>query len=176
MGEALLIGASSGGGIRNKKITKSGYSSLSDADKNNPYIIWIITDDDGTNFTSKDGSELVVKAIHYETYCLLDDIDKNNPTVLWVIVDLHEGDYSKLNLDTTSGSRFYNVGGVSTAPERLKGVDYKLNRESRNPISNSVVANKIEEIESRLGGLSFGVTETGGLRIEYDDGLTYGGE
>lgn len=176
MGDALLFGGSSGGGIRNKKITKSGYESLSEADKNNPYVIWIITDDDGTNFTSKDGTELVIKAIHYETYCQLAEEDKNDPTVVWTIVDLDEDDFAKLNMDTSSGSRFYNVGAVPSSPEQIKGVDYKLNRNSYNPVANSAVTAKIEDIENRLGGLTFGVTETGGLRIVYDDGATSGEE
>lgn len=170
MGDALLFGGSSGGGLRNKRITKSGYESLSDADKNNPYIIWVITNDDGTDFISEDGTESVVKAIHWESYSKLADEDKLDPHTVWVIVDLTEEDYAKLNIDTSNGARVYNVGSVPSSPEQMKGIDYGLDRESYNPIANCAVTKEIDDIKTRLAGLSFGVTATGGLRIEYDDG------
>lgn len=169
MGDALLFGGSGGGGLRNKRITKRGYESLSDADKNNPYIIWIITDDDGSDFGAT-GAESVVKIIHWEAYNQLAESDKLDPRTVWVIADLSEEDYAKLNVDTSTGGRIYNIGDVPTSPEQIKGVDYALNRESYNPIANCAVTKEIEEIKLRLGGLSFGVTEAGGLRIEYDDG------
>ena len=151
MGDALLFGGSGGGGLRNKRITKRGYESLSDADKNNPYIIWIITDDDGSDFGAT-GTESVVKIIHWEAYNQLAESDKLDPRTVWVIAD------------------------VPTSPEQIKGVDYALNRESYNPIANCAITKEIEEIKLRLGGLSFGVTEAGGLRIEYDDGTPDGKE
>lgn len=176
MGDALLFGGSSGGGLRNKPITKSGYESLSEADRNNPYIIWVITNDDGTDFIAEDGTESVLKAIHWDAYCSLDEEDKMDPHTVWIIVDLSEEDYAKLNIDTSGGSRIYTIGGVPSSPERIKGVDYGLDRESYNPLANCVITKEIEDIKRSLGGLSFGVTETGGLRIEYDDGVTSGEE
>lgn len=169
MGDALLFGGSSGGGLRNKRITKSGYESLSEADKNNPYIIWVITNDDGTDFVSEDGTESVVKAIHWESYNKLADEDKMDPHTIWIIADLSEEDYNKLNIDT-DGKRVYNIGAVPSSPERMKGIDYRLDKESYNPVANCVITQEIDNIKTRLGGLSFNVTETGGLRIVYDDG------
>ena len=170
MGDALLFGGSNGGGLRNKPITKSGYESLSEADKNNPYIIWVIKNDDGTDFVMEDGTEGVVKVIHWEAYIKLAEDDKMDPRTIWVISDLTEEDFAKLNIDTSNGARVYNIGAVPSSPERIKGVDYGLDKESYNPVANCVVANEIHNINERLGGLSFGVSETGGLRIEYDDG------
>lgn len=176
MGDALLFGGSSGGGIRNKSITKYEYENLSEEEKSNPYIIWIITDEDGHNFLSPDGDEMIVKAIHYETYCGLSEDDRNDPNVVWLIVDLDESDYSILNMGSNTGSIFYDIGGLPTSTKRIIGVDYKLSTESHNPVANYVLTNKINELENRFGGLSFSVNETGGLRITYDDGVRSGEE
>ena len=95
MGDALLFGGSNGGGLRSKPITKSGYESLSEADKNNPYIIWVIKNDDGTDFVMEDGTEGVVNVIHWEAYIKLAEDDKMDPSTIWVISDLTEEDFAK---------------------------------------------------------------------------------
>lgn len=168
MGDALLFGGTGGGGLRNKAITKSGYQSLSEADRNNPYIIWIITDEDGGEIDTDGGTTSVVKIIHWSAYNSLSEEDRLDPNTVWIIPDLDEDDLPKLNIDTGSGSRVYPIGGVSSSPEQIKGIDYSLSRESYNPVANSVITKEIENIKERLGGISFGITETGGLRIEYD--------
>lgn len=173
MGEALLFGGGgSSGGIRNKKITKAGYLNLTEEEKTNPYICWIITDADATDFTNVYGTEIVTKVLVWEAYCNLAEEDRLAPNTLWIISDKTPEELSVLDIDTDSGSKYYNVCGAPSSIDykRIDGVDYELNIDSSNPIANMAVANKIEELESALGGLKFTVTESGGLRIIYDDG------
>lgn len=173
MGEALLFGGGGGAsGLRNKPITKEAYMNLSEEERNNPYVIWIIKNADATDFTNMYGAEVTVKALCWDAYTKLADEDKMDPSIVWVISDKTPEELSILGIDTSNGSKYYNINGTpsSTVFNRLNGVDYKLDIDSPNPIANMTIAKKINDIESALGGLSFGVTETGGLRITYDDG------
>jgi hypothetical protein len=172
MGDALLFGGgSSAGGIRQKKITKEAYLNLSESDRNNPYIVWIITNADATDFTNVYGSEIVVKALCWEAYCNLADEDRLDVGTVWIISDKTPDELAALSVDTSSGSKFYNIAGVPSSTEwsKVQGVDYALSTESTNPIANMAVAEKINELESALGGLRFSVTEEGVLRITYDN-------
>lgn len=172
MGEALLFGGGgNASGIRQKRITSVAYENLSDSEKYNPYIIWIITDMDATDFTNVYGAELTVKALCWEAYCKLSEEDKMNDTILYIISDKTDDELRALSTDTSSGAKYYTTTGIasSTDYDKIKGVDYTLNMNSTNPISNMAVATKITEIENALGGLKFSVTESGGLRITYDD-------
>lgn len=173
MGEALLFGGGGGAsGLRNKSITKEAYLNLTEEEKNNPYVVWIIKNADATDFTNVNGAEVIVKALCWEAYRKLSEEDKMDPAVVWVISDKTPEELSILDINTSGGSKYYNINGTPSSTEfnRLDGVDYKLDIDSVNPIANMAITRKVNELESALGGLSFGVTETGGLRITYDDG------
>ena len=118
MGDALLFGGgSSAGGIRQKKITKEAYLNLSESDRNNPYIVWIITNADATDFTNVYGSEIVVKALCWEAYCNLADEDRLDVGTVWIISDKTPDELAALSVDTSSGSKFYNIAGVPSSTE-----------------------------------------------------------
>lgn len=173
MGDALLFGSGgSSGGIRQKPITKEAYLNLSESEKNNPYVIWVITNADATDFTNVYGSDVVVKALCWEAYISLSEGDRFDSGTLWIITDKTPEELSVESIDTSSGSKYYNVSGTPSSTEYSKviGVDYALDINSTNPIANMAVTERILDIESALGGLRFSVTDTGGLRITYDDG------
>lgn len=153
MGDALLFGGGgSSGGIRQKKITKEAYLNLSESERNNPYVVWIITNADATDFTNVYGSEIVVKAICWESYCKLADEDKMDANTLWFISDKTEEELAILSIDTSSGSRYYNVAGTpsSTVYSKVVGVDYALNIDSTNPIANMTVTAKFNDVDNKL--------------------------
>lgn len=173
MGDALLFGGGGGaGGLREKPISREAFENLSEADRKNPYIIWIIKNANATDFRNTYGAELVTKGICWESYCKLSIEDRRNPGIVWVISDKTKEELAVLTINSNNGSKYYDVTGTpsSTVYKRIEGVDYALDRESANPIANMAVTEKIEEIKKSLGGLKFSVTETGGLRITYNDG------
>lgn len=171
MGEALIYGGGGSSGLRNKPITKEAYENLSDADKQNPHVIWIITNDNGDDFHNTYGIEAVTKILCWEAYCNLSEEEKKDPDTIWVISDKTPEELSLLDITTNNGSKYYDLGGTPTSLDnRLDGVDYKLDKESTRPIANLAVTNKFIEIDKALGGFKFSLSESGGLRISYDDG------
>lgn len=173
MGDAFLFGGGgSSGGLREKPITKEAFLNLSEEDRKNPYIIWVIKNAYATDFTKTYGAEVVNKVICWDAYCMLSEEDRNNPMVVWTISDKTIEELSVLGIDTESGSKFYNIAGTpsNTNYSKVTGVDYALNINSTNPIANMTVTEEINKLKSAMGGLKFSVSESGGLRITYDDG------
>ena len=170
MGDAMLLGSGSSSGLRHKRITKLGYEQLSDDLKYSPFIVWIIEDASAEDFESNIGVDSLVKILSWEAYQKLSETDKNDPTTIWVISDLTEDDYVRMNIDTESGSKFYRYGVPASTDPIIQGVDFKVSKGSYNPVSSGAVWEEINKINQNLGGLSFSVTEEGGLRITYDDG------
>ena len=171
MGDAMLLGSGSSSGLRHKRISKLGFEALSDDLKYSPFIVWVIEDATAEDFETNIGIDSVVKVLAWEAYQKLSEADKNDPTTIWVISNLSEEEYARMNIDTSSGTKFYNYGGTpSSTNPIIPGVDFKLTKDSTNPVSSGAVWEEVNTIKQNMGGLSFSVTEEGGLRIFYDDG------
>ena len=117
MGQANLLGGAGGGGLREKPITQAAYNALSTAERNNPYVIWVITDADknaiGTvNVNAANVSNLKTKATVWSTYQSLSDDDRNDPSVQWIITDKNQSDLPSMGFGVQhlgQGSQLYNI-------------------------------------------------------------------
>ena len=117
MGQANLLGGAGGGGIREKSITQAAYDALSTAEKNNPYVIWVISDADKSaigpvNVNGANISNLKTKATVWNTYLSLSDDDKLDPTVQWIITDKNQSDLPSMGFGVQhlgQGSQLYNI-------------------------------------------------------------------
>ena len=114
MGDSLLVGGGAGGGVRTKSITWDAYQMLSDTDKNNPYVKWLITDRDASEFISKYGVNLAPVCTTWEGYCNSSVDEQLDPGTLWVIVDMDVEDLAALGIDVSSGSKYYTIEGATS--------------------------------------------------------------
>ena len=167
MGDSLLVGGGAGGGIRTKKCTWEQYQQLSDADKNNPYVKWLITDKDASEFISKYVSNCTPICTTWEVYCKQDPDEQLNPGILWIITDKEVSDLATMGIDVSGGSKYYtigadnpNTGGSTIPPTGGTGVS---NYET---VINNLL-DQIKELKEDMGGLKFRVNEDGTLQIYY---------
>lgn len=113
MGQANLLGGAGGGGLRNKKITQAEYNALPKSERENPYIIWIITDPDKSTLGGGvTVDNLVIKATIWKTYQSLSDEDKLDPHVQWLITDKNREDLVSMGFGAQNlgkGSALYNI-------------------------------------------------------------------
>lgn len=111
MGNALLIGGGTGGGIRQKRITYEAYMALPEADKQNPFVIYIVEDRYATDLGNDGTIPIVMKSTVWSVYQQLSDDDKNDDHVVWVITDKDPKDLPELGIRPTpgNGTSLYNI-------------------------------------------------------------------
>ena len=178
MGDSLLVGGGSGGGIRTKKITWEQYQQLSESDKNNPYVEWLIVDKDASEFISKYYANVCTIHITWEAYTKLSPDEKLNPEILWIITDKEVADLLAMGIDVSGGSKYYTIG--ASGPEEGSGSSgdsgISIIDDGDNigggltNIDNTKleeILKSINEIKDSLGGLKFRVNEKGILQVTY---------
>lgn len=114
MGEAFLVGGGAGGGVRNKPISAANYEKLSESDKLNPYVIWVITDKDASNLGAiVSGEPVTTKVCVWSVYQSLSVDDKMDPRTVWIISDKSPKDLADLGYGATQGqgSQLYDITG-----------------------------------------------------------------
>lgn len=111
MGNALLVGGGAGGGIREKRISYEAYNALSEADKQNPYVIYIVEDKYATDLGNDGTVPLVMKSTVWSVYVQLSEDDKNDDHVIWVITDKDPKDLPELGITPApgNGTSLYNI-------------------------------------------------------------------
>lgn len=112
MGQANLLGGAGGGGIREKSITQARYDALTKSERENPYIIWIITDNRDVAIDGRPVSELQTRATIWNTYQSLSDDDRLDPKVQWIITDKSVDDLLAMGFSAQGqerGSQLYNI-------------------------------------------------------------------
>ena len=87
MANAFLIGSGSGSGLREKPISADDYERLSEADKLNPYVIWVIKDKSAKNMGGVNVETVKHKACMWEVYEQLSEDDRNDKHTVWLIID-----------------------------------------------------------------------------------------
>lgn len=132
MGNAFLIGSGSSSGVREKRISKAMYDGLSESDKKNPHVIWIVEDASATNLGAVKGAEIIQKICTWATYQTLSVDDKNDPGVIWMISDKTPEDLARLGYGATTGkgSSLYNISGeldMSQVATRLTELEGTVN-------------------------------------------------
>lgn len=113
MGQANLLGGAGGGGIRQKTITQEAYDALSKAERENEYIVWIISNPKKSAIGSgMSVDNLTVKATIWNTYQSLSVDDKLDPHVQWIITDKNIEDLAAMGFGAQNvgqGSSLYNI-------------------------------------------------------------------
>ena len=122
MGDSLLVGGGAGGGVRTKSITWDAYQMLSDSDKNNPYVKWLITDRDASEFISRYGTSLIPVCTNWEAYRNSSIDEQLDPGTLWIITDMDVEDLAALGIDVSSGSKYYTIEGAAVPNVSVKDV------------------------------------------------------
>lgn len=111
MGNALLVGGTSSGGIREKRIKYEAYMALSEKDKQNPYVIYIIEDRDATDLGNDGTLPIRIKSTVWSVYEKLSYDDKHDKHILWVITDKNPKDLAELGITPApgNGTCLYNI-------------------------------------------------------------------
>lgn len=112
MGQANLLGGAGGGGIRQKSITQEGYDALTKEQRENPYIIWIITNPKTSAIGNVTVDNLIVKATIWNNYQSLSVDDRLDPHVQWIITDKNLEDLAAMGYgaqNTGQGSSLYEI-------------------------------------------------------------------
>jgi hypothetical protein len=112
MGNAFLVGGSGGGsGLRNKPITLAEYNALSESDKKNPYVVWVITDAQASDLGGVSVSNVKTKVCVWSAYESLSVDDRLDPGVVWIISDKTPKDLAALGFGANEdqGSKLYQV-------------------------------------------------------------------
>lgn len=110
MSIAFLNGGSSAGGIKTKVISEAAYNALSDADKNNPYVIWLIEDKSLSDTGSLITDKAVTKICVWDVYQSLPEEEKMDPKVVWIVSDKSIDDLVALGytINDKQKSKLYN--------------------------------------------------------------------
>lgn len=111
MGNALLVGGGGGGGIREKRITYEAYMALSEADKQNPYVIYLVEDRNATDLGNDGTIPIKMKSTVWSVYEQLSYDDKMDANVMWMITDKNPKDLAELGITPApgNGTSLYNI-------------------------------------------------------------------
>lgn len=153
MANAFLVGGGSGSGIRQKPITSVEYEALSEADKKNPYVIWIITDKTATNMGGVKVENIKHKACTFQVYQQLSEDDRMDPNTVWIITDKDAKELQALGLfsDESQGSKLYNIAAELDSAQITKTLNSlveQVNTIQQTLMTLASVLNKDSEGES----------------------------
>lgn len=111
MGNALLVGGGGGGGIREKRISYEAYMALSETDKQNPYVIYLVEDRNATDLGNDGTIPIKIKSTVWSVYEQLSYDDRTDPNVVWMITDKNPKDLAELGITPTpgNGTSLYNI-------------------------------------------------------------------
>lgn len=111
MGNALLVGGGGGGGIREKRITHEAYMALSEADRQNPYVIYLVEDRNATDLGNDGTIPIRMKSTVWSVYEQLPYDDKMDENVMWMITDKTPKDLAELGITPApgNGTSLYNI-------------------------------------------------------------------
>ncbi|MCM1220242.1 MAG: hypothetical protein NC548_37710 [Lachnospiraceae bacterium] len=111
MGNALLVGGGGGGGIREKRITYEAYMALSEADRQNPYIIYLVEDRYATDLGNDGTIPITMKSTVWSVYERLSYDDRMDPNIVWMITDKTPKDLAELGISPApgNGTSLYNI-------------------------------------------------------------------
>ena len=151
MGDSLLVGGGAGGGVRTKSITWDAYQMLSDTDKNNPYVKWLITDRDASEFISKYGVNLAPVCTTWEGYRNSTPDEQLDPGTLWLITDIDVEDLAAFGIDVSSGANYYTIGGPESGVSVTNFAGTRVYGKSIDSVYNLETAmNEINELRAEL--------------------------
>lgn len=130
MANAFLIGSGSGSGLREKPISAEDYERLSESDKRNPYVIWVITDKNAKNMGGVNVENVKHKACMWDVYKQLSEDDRNDKHTVWLIIDKNYKDLEEMGFfsDESKGSKLYNVTAEIDYSNLVKTVNSLIDR------------------------------------------------
>ena len=149
MGLAYLNGGGGGGGIRHKRISIDDYNALSAADKQNPYVIWIIDDMKAQDLGGAIVEGAKIHVCTWEAYSNLSVDDQKNPKIMWIISNKNVKDLQALGFGANeeTGSKLYNISAELDQAELVKTVNALIDR-----VNDMSMA--LKEIADRLNASS----------------------
>ena len=144
MAIAYKNGGSGSSGIRTKKITAAEYENLSDNDRNNPYVIWLIVDRNASDSNGLITDKAITKICTWDVYKNLPDYEKYDEKTIWIISDKSESDIASLGFTVSdkNRARLYDYAADIDAGSMLATINMLVNKANEHSEMLSPVSEK----------------------------------